>query len=849
VSLSFPPAFVNENIVSNGTSRVPAPPAPWPPAPPSSIPPPSAIPAPTPELLPPAVLDAIERDWKIYPVKRGTKDVALTQWRLGGPDEIASSDPARITRWALQHGNCNWGLATGKVSKVWVADTDNPKAHQYAVDNSLTNTRRVKSGSATKQMAYHYYHEQPPDIEVQCSTGKLFPGLDIKGDGGMVLLPGSQHPDGPLYVLEDDRDPASTPEAFLPLVKKLPEPPPIDLSDLEPLTDAQKELGRRVFDNKCKKYADVPDGQWNPELTRLTFKAGQMIAREIFTAEEAEAKILAIPTAAVYMAEKPRVVKKNIARGFKKGARKPWDPTRAEEHLQEKLVERFGPPGSAKLPDGAISPEVYKRQQQAQSVAISEKLAAERAQVLEEPKDSSWQLPEGLLGDVANFIYRSAYKPNQEVALAGAITFLAGITGRQYNTSTSTGLNQYVVLLAETSRGKEGAARGIGKLKHAIEKINLSLNIDQFMGPASIASAPALKKQLAQTECFYTSMGEVGKTLQKMTGRNANPNDIELMGALMDLYMKSGKYDSLRATIYSDKGQNIPKVQSPCVSIIGDSTPGDFYKAMTLSDFASGLIPRLTIIEHIGRIPPTNKQHKGVIPTPDLVKRLIKLIQTVTKLQQSGHKVIEVEMSPEAQAFTDKFEADYERKIEQHPGPLAQLWSRSHLRLLRLASLVAVGALDWSNERADFTCVIPTVTLPMVEWAADLIIRSNEIVERRVATGGIGQTGEADEQRQAIESCIRRFFKGKYKATWEKSYGVTEAMHAAGHVSFRFIRNATVNLKCFSSQDYGRSSAGILRNLVDAEYIKPLSVTNSTNGTTSQQYQILTIEGLHEGEA
>jgi Protein of unknown function (DUF3987) len=312
--------------------------------------------------------------------------------------------------------------------------------------------------------------------------------------------------------------------------------------------------------------------------------------------------------------------------------------------------------------------------------------------------------------------------------------------------------------------------------------------------------------------------------------------------------MKSGHSSSLLATVYSDLGQNIPAIQSPCVSIIGDSTPGDFYKAMTLSDFASGLIPRFTIIEHVGGIPPTNKRRKGIIPPPELIDRLMKLVKTVVALQ-AGHKVIEVEMSPEAEQFTDKFESDYERKIEQHPGPLAQLWSRSHLRLLRLASLVAVGSLPWDDKQADMTCVVPTVTLEHVKWAAGLITRSNEIVEQRVADGGIGQTGEADEQRKAIESCLRGFVTAKWKAGWEKSYGVSEVMHAEGRVSLRYIRHFTVSKKCFANCDYGKVSAAILRNLEESEFLKPIRVTNSTNGTTSMQYQVLTTEGLHKGES
>jgi hypothetical protein len=77
--------------------------------------------------------------------------------------------------------------------------------------------------------------------------------------------------------------------------------------------------------------------------------------------------------------------------------------------------------------------------------------------------NDDWTMPQGLMGDIANYIYSAAPRPVKEIALAGAIGLMAGICGRQYNIS-GTGLNQYVLVLAGTGVGKEGMASGIGKL-------------------------------------------------------------------------------------------------------------------------------------------------------------------------------------------------------------------------------------------------------------------------------------------------------------------------------------------------------------------------------------------------
>jgi hypothetical protein len=791
----------------------------------------------------------------LFPVARGDKK-PLIQWIYG--ERPATSDLEQIKKWFINFPGANSGSRMGGASERFGLDQDSFEGHQYIESKGgLPVTLTTKSGNPDPYRK-HYKFKVPAGMKIKSSSSKkrIAPGIDIKGENGFLVNPPSLHKSGqcyrvevqaplaepPQWLIDDMRAAGLIVDAISPERGEKPKGTPV----YSELTEGDREHGLAIVRNqilatlkKCDEFS-IEDAPFNDELNILAGTCGNMAAGGV--ADEEFLKGMVEEYCPDYVEDNRSGFEGTWRSGFTFGQESPWNPNPTQEELRELF-------GNAPLPAGCIAPEIYEQQKKAQSQFIADKLAAERsvAQETEATKrDSSWQLPEGLLGDIAHFIYHCAYKPNQEVALAGAIALLAGIAGRQYNTSTSTGLNQYVILLAETSRGKEGAARGIGKLRRAIKDIDLTFNIDQFIGPSAIASSPALKKRLANvSECFYAQMGEIGKTLQKMTARNANPNDTELMGTLMDLYMKSGKYDSLKESAYSTKGENIPEIHSPCVSIIGDSTPGDFYKAMTLSDFASGLIPRFTIIEHVGKIPPSN--NRKVIPSPELVKRLMKFIGTVIKLQQAGHKVIEVEMSPEAQAFADKFESDYERKIEQHPGPLAQLWSRSHLRLLRLSSLVAVGAVDWSNETADFTGFIPTVTLPMVEWAAGLIIRSNEIVEQRVEAGGIGQSGEADEQRKAIEGCISRFVKSTYKPTWG-SYGITQEMHRNGQMTLRYLRNATVSKKCFVNQDYGRASTGILRNLEDAEHIKSFYLTNSSNGTKSQIVQVLTTEGLYEGD-
>src|SRR5690606_28770541 len=109
--------------------------------------------------------------------------------------------------------------------------------------------------------------------------------------------------------------------------------------------------------------------------------------------------------------------------------------------------------------------------------------------------------PPGLLGEIAQFIYAAAPRPVPEIAIAAAIGLMAGICGRGYNVS-STGLNQYLLLLAKTGRGKEAIQSGISKLIYAVRQ--QVPTIEECIGPDEIASGPALYKYLNMKPAFVS---------------------------------------------------------------------------------------------------------------------------------------------------------------------------------------------------------------------------------------------------------------------------------------------------------------------------------------------------------
>jgi hypothetical protein len=60
-----------------------------------------------------------QRGWRLLPCVAGGKTPLLKRWPA-----LASSDLVTVKVWAAQYPNCNWGMATGAVSGVFVLDVD-----------------------------------------------------------------------------------------------------------------------------------------------------------------------------------------------------------------------------------------------------------------------------------------------------------------------------------------------------------------------------------------------------------------------------------------------------------------------------------------------------------------------------------------------------------------------------------------------------------------------------------------------------------------------------------------------------------------------------------------------------
>ena len=118
----------------------------------------------------------------------------------------ATKDMDIISNWETKLKKCNWAIATGEKSNVIVIDIDvkgNAKGFEsfkkmIEGKPEMPKTYTVKTPSS----GLHFYFKYRSDVKSKINVG-LYGGVDIKTDGGYVLIPKSKIGDSIYKVVED----------------------------------------------------------------------------------------------------------------------------------------------------------------------------------------------------------------------------------------------------------------------------------------------------------------------------------------------------------------------------------------------------------------------------------------------------------------------------------------------------------------------------------------------------------------------------------------------------------------------------------------------------------------------
>lgn len=407
------------------------------------------------------------------------------------------------------------------------------------------------------------------------------------------------------------------------------------------------------------------------------------------------------------------------------------------------------------------------------------------------PPGSSLAFPPGFAGALAQFIYQAAPRPVAEVAVVGALGLLAGVCGREWCIPGS-GLNIYVVLIARSAIGKEAMHQGISKLVAAARA--------QFPGAGEFvcfddfASGPALVKYLINAPCSVNVAGEIGHKFSAMA------NDKEtamrsLRRTMTNLYSKSGRDNVAGGIVYSNAESSVASTEGVAYSLIGESTPGTFFESITRGMMEDGFMSRFNVVEYTGDRPDKNPGRVDV-PDPAIVAHLVALM---TQAHTLRHRNLfqDVAFSPAAAVVLSDFERECDAAIRAAGDDESrrQMWNRAHLKVLRIAALLAVG----DNH------LHPSVRDDHAAWAISLVRADVAVFGKRIGNGDVGDGSDDGREGRIIELC-RDYIQMKpeevpnYAKKWESA-------RAAGVVPRSYLQMKTQRLSAFEKHPRGHKFA------------------------------------------
>lgn len=318
--------------------------------------------------------------------------------------------------------------------------------------------------------------------------------------------------------------------------------------------------------------------------------------------------------------------------------------------------------------------------------------AAVAAEVVEAPERHDFAEAilerDGLVPAIAHWILSVSRRPQKRLAVASALTVVATAASRQLQTPTHSNLNLYVVMIAPSGAGKEAP------MKAAIELL-LQSGLPEMIGPDGFQSDTSIYDKLRQQPACLAAINEFGSYLAVATARQAPAHIQKVLAALRKFYDGGTLSPPHAATRPSEVLFN------PCLTILGSSTPMQFYSAITGAQTEDGTLNRFVTVTARGN---PSKFDTSSCPTdvPPYIRQMMQQLADRpggvncymfrTPLQPESYqlKPEAVNWTVEAREHWNAYEDQNSLRMAGNPS-MDGFAARCPLNALRIATVLAIG--------------------------------------------------------------------------------------------------------------------------------------------------------------
>ena len=175
-----------------------------------------------------AALAYAQHGYPVFPVDVASKKpIPRRDWVDGKPvpgtggHKKATTDLGQIRKWWQRDEDAMIGMPMGERSGVWALDVDTSEDHADGVaafkkivtEHGSITTREHRSATGGPHLIFNWYAEK----RIGCGSGELPDGIDVKGEGGYIVVPPSRRK-GRSYCVHRDIEPVDAPLWLIELI-------------------------------------------------------------------------------------------------------------------------------------------------------------------------------------------------------------------------------------------------------------------------------------------------------------------------------------------------------------------------------------------------------------------------------------------------------------------------------------------------------------------------------------------------------------------------------------------------------------------------------------------------------
>lgn len=331
--------------------------------------------------------------------------------------------------------------------------------------------------------------------------------------------------------------------------------------------------------------------------------------------------------------------------------------------------------------------------------------------------------PAGLLGEVVEWMNRTASTPVPQHNLGAAIALLGTCMGRRWESPTRARTNFYIMALARSGFGKDHPM-------DAGRALMIGCGLDKLVAAEETKSDSAIRKVMERYPVAVMFMDEFGGWMRKILDRRAAAHDKRMRDLLLTFFSRANG-DYMGAEGASERAVVI---RNPHLCIYGASTPADMWKAFDSASGEDGLLARFLIFEAADKPPAWRDPQADVTEMPLHLRQRIQAMMNVKpigNLSGVGNGAVKPIRAAWGEGAADWWRAyrTDNTTLAEEPGPRSTVYSRAAEHVLKLALVLAVGCDPQQ----------PVIAVSALEWAKAVVECSMaamfRAMEDRVADG------------------------------------------------------------------------------------------------------------------